>query len=102
MGNIGEAVEHEDKLCDEVQTVQELTYLGDRVIAGGGCETALTASTNCGWVKLRGCSELLYGRRFFLKLKGAVHRCYLSPAILYGTGEWCLKESEMRGVLFKG
>ena len=25
-------------LCDEVVSVWELTYLGDRVSAGGGCE----------------------------------------------------------------
>ena len=27
----GEAVEQEEKLCDDVETVQEFTYLGDRV-----------------------------------------------------------------------
>ena len=26
-GNIGEAVEHKEKLCDEVETVREFTYL---------------------------------------------------------------------------
>ena len=34
-GNIGEAVEQEEKLCDEVETVSEFTYLGDRVSGGG-------------------------------------------------------------------
>ena len=34
-GNIGEAAEYEEKLCDGVETV--LTYLCDRVSAGGGC-----------------------------------------------------------------
>ena len=29
-GNIGEAVEQEGNLCDEVETVGEFTYLGDR------------------------------------------------------------------------
>ena len=38
-------MEQEEKLCDEVDTVMELTYLGDRVSAGGGCEAALTAGT---------------------------------------------------------
>ena len=42
-GNIGEAVEQEEKLCSEVETVREFTYLGDRVSAGGGCEAAVTA-----------------------------------------------------------
>ena len=29
-GNVGEAVEQEEKLCDEVETLSEYTYLGDR------------------------------------------------------------------------
>ena len=33
-----------------------------------------------------------------LKLKMAVHRSYVRPAILYGREVWCLKESEM-GIL---
>ena len=32
-GNIEEAVEQEEKLCDEVETVREFTYLGDKVSA---------------------------------------------------------------------
>ena len=52
-GNIGEAVEQEEKISDKVETVRELTYLGDRVSAGGGCEAAVTDSKRCGWHKLR-------------------------------------------------
>ena len=48
--DIGEAVEQEEKLCDEVETVREFTYLGDRVSADGGCEADVTARTRCGWV----------------------------------------------------
>ena len=32
------------KSCDDVKTVREFTYLGDRVSVGGG-ETAVTART---------------------------------------------------------
>ena len=35
-------MEQEEKLCDGVKTVRELTYLDDRVSAGGGCETVMT------------------------------------------------------------
>ena len=45
-----EAVEQEDKLCDEVETVSGFTYIGDRVSADGRCEAAVTARTRCGWV----------------------------------------------------
>ena len=51
----------------------EFTYHGDDVSAGGGCEAAVTGRTRCVWVKLRECSELLYGRRFPVRLKGAVY-----------------------------
>ena len=62
-GNIGEAVEQEEKPCDEVETVSEFTYLGDRVSASRGCEAAVTVRTGCGWVKLRECGELPYSCR---------------------------------------
>ena len=90
-GNIGERVEQEERLCDEVETVRDFTYLDDRLSAGEGSEDAVTARTRCGWAKLMECSDLLYGR-FPLKLKGAVYKSYVRPAILYGSEAWCLKE----------
>ena len=50
---------------------------------GGGCETAVTARTRCGWDKFRECGEFLYGRKLHLRLKGDVYKCYVWPAILY-------------------
>ena len=82
-------------LCDEVETVREFTYLGDRVSAGGGCESAVTARTRCGLVNVSECGGLLYSRRFPLKLKGAVYKSYIRPAILHGSEAWRLKKSEM-------
>ena len=46
-------------------------------------------------VELRECGELLYGRRFPLKLKGAVYKTYVRPAILHGSEAWCLKENDI-------
>ena len=88
-------MEQEEKLCNEVETVSELTYLGDRVSAGGGCEAAVTARTRCGRVKSRECGELLHSRRFPLKLKGAVYKSCVRPAIMHGRKVWCLKENKM-------
>ena len=85
-------MEQEGKLCDGVETVREFTYLG--ASADGGCEAAVTARTRCGWVKLTECSNLLYGRRFPLMLRGVVYGSYVRPAILYGSEAWCLKENE--------
>ena len=64
-------MEQEEKLCDEVETIMEFTYLGDRVSAGGGCEATVTARTRCWWAKLREWGEWLYGRRFPLMLEWA-------------------------------
>ena len=44
-GNIGEAVEQEVRLFDKVKTVEEFTYIGNRVSAGGGCVAAVSART---------------------------------------------------------
>ena len=69
-------MEQEEKLCDEMETVRKFTCLGDRVSAGGGCEAAVTARTRFGWIKSRESGELLHGRRFALKRKGAVYKSY--------------------------
>ena len=71
-------MEQEETLCVDVEYVREFTYLGDRVSAGGGCEAAVIARTRCGWVIYREGDELLYGRRFPLKLKQAVYGSYAS------------------------
>ena len=46
----------------------------------------------------RDCGELLYGRRFPLRLKGAVYGSHARPSILYVSEAWCLKERE-KGIL---
>ena len=87
----------EEKLCDEVETVSDFTYLDNMVSADGGCEAAVTAGIRCGWVKFKECGELLYSM-FPLWLKGAGYKSYVRPAILYGSEAFCLKVSEM-GIL---
>ena len=89
-----EMVDSIEKLCDEVETVNGFCYLGDRLNASGGCEAAVTARVRFGCVRFRKCGELLLGNRFFLKMKGKVHRCWVRSAILYGREAWCLKENE--------
>ena len=42
-----------EKLCDEMGTVNEFCYLGDRLISSGGCEVAVTAKIRIGWVRFR-------------------------------------------------
>ena len=74
-----------------METVREFTYLGDMVCAGRGCKAVVTARRRCWWVKLRRCGELLYKNRFPVRLKGAVYKSYVMPALLCGCEAWCLK-----------
>ena len=89
---MNQTVVRAEKSCDEVETVQIFTHLGDRVSASGGREAAVSVRTGCGWVKFRECGELLYGWRFPLRLKRAVYKSYVRPAILYGSETCYLKE----------
>ena len=52
-----------------METVRELTNLGDRVSAGGGCEVTVTVRIRCALAKFRECGDLLCGRRCQLRLK---------------------------------
>ena len=88
------------EICDEVVAVGEFAYLGDRVSTGGGYKATVAVRTRCGWVMFRECGELLYGRRFPLRLFGAVCKSYVRPAILYGCDVWYLNESEI-GILYR-
>ena len=83
--NNGEVVEQEERLHDEVETVMEFTYLGDKVSADGGHEAAMTAKT--GGLGLGGvvscCME-----GCLAKLKRAVHKSYVRPAIRHRSETW--------------
>ena len=93
-GQMEGTVDSIEKLCDEVETVNGYSYLGDRLTAGGGCEAAVTPRVRISWVRLRESGELLLGNRFPQKMKGKVYRCCVRSAILYGSKTWCLKENE--------
>ena len=40
-----ENVDHGEKLHDDVETVANVSCLGDTIIAGSGCEAAVTSRT---------------------------------------------------------
>ena len=54
----------EEKLNDNVETVTDGSYLGDRKNSGGGCEAAVKSRTRQGWVDFRDCQDLLCGKIF--------------------------------------
>ena len=68
------------KISVEVETLGEHTHLDDSVSASGGCEAALTARFE--WVASRECGDMLYDRRFPLKLNVTIYKSYVRSAIL--------------------
>ena len=70
-----------------METESKFTYLGDRLNAISGCETAVTARSRIGLIKFRECSKIPKGRRFSLKMKGKVYKSRVRSAtgMLYGS-----------------
>ena len=85
----------DEKLYDGVETVSKFTYLGDRLNATGGCETAVTATSRIGWIKFRECSEILKRQKVFIKDEEKIYKSCVRSAMLYGSEAWCLREKEM-------
>ena len=83
------------KLCDSAQTVKGFCYLGNRLIASGSSEAAVTARTRIGWVKFRECGEMFYGKCFSLRLKGKVYQSCVLSATLYGSETRCLNDKKI-------
>ena len=44
-------MEQEEKSCNEVETMRELTCLGDGVSESGGCRASVIAWRRYGWVR---------------------------------------------------
>ena len=83
-----------EKLCVEVETVNRIFYLRDRINSSGGCQAEVTGRVRIGWVRFKECGEVLLKNRFPLKMKSKVYRCCARSAILYGSEAWCLKENQ--------
>ena len=80
---------------DQVDFVKSFCYLGDKLIASGGSEAAVTARTRIGWIKFREGGELLHGRKFLLKMNGRIYQSRVRSAMLYKSEKRCLQENEL-------
>ena len=54
-----------EKLCDEVEKVNEFCFLGNRLNVSGGCEAAVTVRLRIGWVRFRECESYCLEIGFF-------------------------------------
>jgi len=65
-------------------------YLGDRLNASGGCESAVTAKARHEWMKYS------CGKKISLKMKTGVHQTCVRSATPYSSDTWCLIENHER------
>ena len=92
--------DEEISFFDQIEFVKSFCHVGDRLKASGGSQAAVTARTRIGGIKFRECGEILFGRKFWLKMKEKIYQSYLRSAfymgaMLYGNETWCLRENEM-------
>ena len=62
-----------ERLNDDVETVKKFCYIGNAVNASCGSEMIVMAGTQIRWMRFQ-YGEILYGRRFLLKMNGRVYK----------------------------
>ena len=58
-------------------------YLGNALNDSGDFKMAVVAGRRIEWIRFRECGEVLYRRRFSLKIRGKVHKVCKRLALLY-------------------
>ena len=79
---------------DGRESVRSFVYLGDKLNAGGGCLSAVTARIRAGWKKFKELSGVLCGKKWSLKLKGMVYRACVKTVMVYGGETWVMRKAE--------
>ena len=81
-------------LSDGIERVESFVYLGDKLNAGGGCSSAVTARVRVGWMKFREMGGVLCGRKWSVKMKGRVYKACVRAAMVYGGETWVMRKEE--------
>ena len=85
-----------EKLNDDVETVEGFCYPRNALNASGGSEMTVVARTRIGWMRFQECGEVLYERKFLLKIKRKVYQICVRLAMLRGSETWYLREREVK------
>ena len=86
--------EAETGLNDGIERVESFVYLGDKLNAGGGCLSAVTARVRVGWMKFKELSGVLRGRKWSVQMKGRVYKACVRTAMVYGGETWVMRREE--------
>ena len=77
------AMKKMEQFCNGTEEMRGLCCLDDRKNASGGYEAAATARAKFVWIKFRKCGEILYGRKFSLKMKENIYKTCVRSPMLY-------------------
>ena len=78
------------------ECVEEFSYLGDVISAGGGAKGSAVSRVRKGWMKFRELLPLLTMRGFSLKQKGRLYATCVRSVMLYGSETWAVKVDDTR------
>ena len=73
-----------------LEKVDKFCYLGDMLVADGGCDSAVTARVRSAWRKFCEYLPILTGKGFSLKLKGKVYATCVS-CLMHVSETWPMK-----------
>ena len=97
-----QVVVEEDKVVkldgNEYEVVDQFSYLGDMLSAGGGAEASTIARVRSGWKKIRELLPLLSSRVHSHKAKGRLYTACVRSVMLYGSETWPLKEDDVNRI----
>ena len=74
---------------------ESFCYLGDTVIAGGGCERAIIARTRSAWGKFKELLPLLTSRSISLNRCGKLYDSCVRSVMLYGCQCWAPTQKDL-------
>ena len=81
---------------DKLEVVASFCYLGDILLAGGGCEIAVTTRVKTAWKKFRELLPVLISRHLSYKTRGHVSSCVRS-IMLHVSETWPLTKPNLQG-----
>ena len=83
-----------ERLNDDEENVDVFCYLGNALNAGCGSKMTVVTRARIEWMRFQEC-KFLYGRQFFMKMKGKVYQICVRSALLYESKIWTWREREM-------
>ena len=73
---------------DVLEVVESFCYLGDMILASGGCERAITTRVRCAWSKFHELMPLLTARSVSLIRRGQLYNSCVRRVLLYSAECW--------------